>query len=74
MKVLFHMFLLYWGKEHCSLHRGLLGCVEVRYIEVPLYFHFVAQNNSYNINYRKIPKISPSMYNPLKLVTQKTLR
>ena len=25
-------------------------------------------------NYRKIPKISPSMYKPPKIVTQKTLR
>ena len=26
------------------------------------------------LTYRKIPKISPSMYKPLKIVTQKTLR
>ena len=27
-----------------------------------------------DFQYRKIPKISPSMYKPLKIVTQKTLR
>ena len=35
------------------------------------------ENNTYNtyaINYRKIPKISPSKYKPPKLVTRKTLR
>ena len=26
------------------------------------------------VKYRKIPKISPSKYKPLKIVTQKTLR
>ena len=31
-------------------------------------------NHRILINYRKIPKISPSMYKPPKIVTQKTLR
>ena len=51
VKVLFHIFFYYWDKENCSLYRGLLGCLEVRYIEVPLYYYFIAQNNSYNMNY-----------------------
>ena len=51
MKVLFHIFFYFWGKENCSLYRELLCCIEVRYSEVPLYFHFMPQNNSYNINY-----------------------
>ena len=51
IKVLFHIFFYYWDKENCSLYRDLLGCIEVRYIEVPLYYHFIAQNNSYNIDY-----------------------
>ena len=31
------MFYYYWGKENRSLYRGL-RYIEVRYIEVPLYF------------------------------------
>ena len=34
IKVLFHAFDYYWGKEDRSLYRGLLY-IEVRYIEVP---------------------------------------
>ena len=45
VKVLFHIFFYYWGKENCSLYRALLRCIEVRYIEVPLYFHAIAQKN-----------------------------
>ena len=36
IEVLFHIFYHYWGKENCSLYRGL-RYIEVRYIEVPLY-------------------------------------
>ena len=36
IEVLFHIFYYYWGKENRSLHRGLC-CIEVHYIEVPLY-------------------------------------
>ena len=36
IKVLFHMFYDYWGKENCSLYQGL-RYIEVHYIEVPLY-------------------------------------
>lgn len=36
IEVLFQIFYNYWGKENCSLYRGL-RYVEVRYIEVPLY-------------------------------------
>ena len=32
--ILFHIFYICWGKENCSLHRGLCY-VGVRYIEVP---------------------------------------
>ena len=32
IKVLFHIFYYYWGKENHSLHRGL-RYIEVRYIE-----------------------------------------
>ena len=34
------MVYYYWGKENCSLYRGL-RYMEVRYIEVPLYIDFV---------------------------------
>jgi len=33
----FHIFYHYWGKENRSLYRGF-RYIEVRYIEVPLYF------------------------------------
>ena len=36
-EVLFHIFYYYWGKENCSLYRGL-RYIEVRCIEVPLYY------------------------------------
>ena len=35
--VLFHIFCYYWGKEDSSLYRGL-RYIEVRYIEISLYF------------------------------------
>ena len=34
IKVLFHAFDYYWGKENRSVYRGL-RYIEVRYIEVP---------------------------------------
>ena len=34
IKVLFHAFYYYWGKENRSQYRGL-RYIEVRYIEVP---------------------------------------
>ena len=38
IEVLFHLFCCYWGKENRSSYGGLCY-IEVRYIEVPLYFH-----------------------------------
>ena len=37
IKVLFHAFYYCWGKENRSFYEGL-RYIEVRYIEVPLYF------------------------------------
>ena len=37
IEVLFCIFYYYWGNENCSLYGGLCY-IEVRYIEVPLYF------------------------------------
>ena len=34
----------------------------------------IQNNNKFYYDHRKNPKISPSMYKPPKLVTQKTLR
>ena len=36
IKVLFHIFYYYWGKENLPLYRGR-RYIEVRYIEVPPY-------------------------------------
>ena len=38
IEVLFHLFCCYWNKENRSSYGGL-RYIEVRYIEVPLYFH-----------------------------------
>ena len=40
IEVHFHIFYYYWGKENRSLYQGL-RYIEVRYIEVPLYSHFI---------------------------------
>ena len=37
IEVLFHAFYYCWGKENRSFYEGL-RYIEVRYIEVPLYF------------------------------------
>ena len=37
IEVLFHLFCCYWGKENCSSYGGF-RYIEVRYIEVRLYF------------------------------------
>ena len=73
MKVLFHILFYYWGKENFSLYGELLGCIEVRYsyIEVPLYFHFIPQNDSYN-NYKLFKSIK-STYKLIQIQTMPTL-
>ena len=38
IEVPFHLFCCYWGKENRSSYEGL-RYIEVRYIEVPLYFN-----------------------------------
>ena len=41
IEVLFHIFYYYWGNENHLLYGGL-RYIEVRYIEVPLYFGWLA--------------------------------
>ena len=72
VEVLFHMFYYKLAENIVVIPRTSLysdslyrGSTVVLYLRV---------RRASVLNYRKIPKISPSMYRPPKPVTQKTLR